>query len=153
MDAAAVAVENSFLEQKLSEPIKKRKTIVQPDEDTLRTIFELGKLMCTQREIAAVLGIAERTFRDFMTYYPEARDALEDGMEHAKISLRRKQFAQADKSAPVAIFLGKNYLGQKDEHHTTTTVNKPASEMTEEQLLEIAERGSSQKPRSVKTLQ
>ena len=30
------------------------------------------------------------------------------------ISLRRAQFALAEKSAPMAIFLGKNYLGQTD---------------------------------------
>ena len=30
------------------------------------------------------------------------------------MSLRRLQFKLAEKSVPMAIFLGKNYLGQKD---------------------------------------
>lgn len=132
--------ENAFLDEKLSQPIKRRKTKLQPDDETLRTISELAKLFCTQEEIAAVLGVTKRTLSSFLGDNPEAHDAWEDGIQHAKISLRRKQLALADRNAPAAIFLGKNYLAQKDENHTNLNITKPAAEMTEEQLLEIASR-------------
>lgn len=38
-----------------------------------------------------------------------------------KISLRRAQFKLAEKSAAMAIFLGKNYLGQRDSFEVTDT--------------------------------
>lgn len=143
------SVDAEFLDSVTAEHTKRREAIA-PTEEVLRTIFQLAKIMCNQREIASVLGIGERYLRDFMTRHPEARAAWEDGTEVAKISLRRKQFAQADKSAPMAIFLGKNYLGQRDEHHSTTTINKPAEQLTEAQLMELAERGSTSKKSSDK---
>lgn len=142
-EKSSASPEDNFLESKLSEPVKlRRNTILQPDDDTLRTVSELAKLFCTQKEIAAVLGVTERTFSSFLRDNPEARDAWEDGMQYAKISLRRKQLSLADKNAPAAIFLGKNYLGQKDEHHSNLTVNKPAQEMSEDELMDIARRGA-----------
>ncbi len=97
--------EDSFLDEKLSAPIKRRKTKLQPDDDTLRTISELAKLFCTQEEIAAVLGVTKRTLTTFLGENPEAYEAWEDGMQHAKISLRRKQLGLADRNAPAAIFM------------------------------------------------
>lgn len=38
--------------------------------------------------------------------------------EMGKMSLRRKQWKLADTSASMAIFLGKNYLGQTDQVET-----------------------------------
>jgi hypothetical protein len=130
-----------WLSRKLAEPIKAGRSILQPDNDTLRVIAELARLFCTQAEIAAVLGVSRRTLQTFLYAHEVGHQAWEAGLQHAKISLRRKQLALADKSAPVAIFLGKNYLGQRDEQHTTTTVNRTAQEMTEDELLEIARRG------------
>jgi DNA-binding CsgD family transcriptional regulator len=128
-----------FLDLILSEPVKiGRKTILQVNEETLRTIAELAKLCCSQKEIAAVLGVSEKTLNTFLRDNEVAYAAWEDGQQHGKISLRRKQLALADKNAPAAIFLGKNLLGQKDEHHTTTTVTRTAQELTEDELLEIA---------------
>jgi hypothetical protein len=135
--------EQSFIDEVLSKPFKGRTAILQPDEDTLRTIFELAKLFCIQEEIAGVLGVTKRTLSTFLSNHPEAHDAWEDGMKHAKVSLRRKQLALADKNAPAAIFLGKNYLGQKDEHTTNMNISKPAQEMSEAELMEIATRKSS----------
>jgi hypothetical protein len=139
-DAAAAkeAEETAFLDEVLARPIKRRNTKLQPDEDPLRSLGELGKLFCTQDEAAAVLGVCKKTFSTFLGEYPEAREAWDDGLMHAKVSLRRKQLALADKNAPAAIFLGKNYLGQKDESTTNLSAYKPATEMTEDQLLEIA---------------
>ena len=135
--------ETAYLDEVMARPIKRRAdSKLDPDEDTLRTIGELGKLFCTQEEIAAVLGVTARTLITFLNDNPEARAAWEDGLQHAKISLRRKQLGLADRNAPAAIFLGKNYLGQKDESTTNLNVTKDVKKMSEEQLLEIAARGA-----------
>ena len=50
----------------------------------------------------------ERTYgRHYSVVYEEKRGI-------GKISLRRAQFRLAEKNAAMAIFLGKNYLGQRD---------------------------------------
>jgi hypothetical protein len=132
--------ESAFLDELLSAPVKPRKTILQPDENTLRTLSEIAKLFGTQEEAAAILGVSRRTLTSFLNAHEMARDAWDDGIQRAKVSLRRKQFALADRNAPAAIFLGKNYLGQKDENHTNLNVKTEVGQMTEEQLMEIASR-------------
>lgn len=136
------AKETEFLDEVLAQPIRRRNTKLQPDEDTLRTIGELGKLFCTQEEVAAVLGVCKKTFTNFLGSCEEARQVWDDGLQHAKVSLRRKQLALADKNAPASIFLGKNYLGQKDEHTSNVNISKPANELSEAELMEIAMRRS-----------
>jgi hypothetical protein len=44
-------------------------------------------------------------------------------MGAGKLSLRRHQFALAQKSASMAIFLGKNWLGQKDNQNSESSPN------------------------------
>lgn len=139
--------EDSFLNNKLSQPIKRRGAKLHPDEDTLRTISELGKLFCTQQECAAVLGVSLKTLTKFFSEFSEAREVWDDGLQYAKISLRRKQMGLADKNAPAAIFLGKNYLSQKDESTVNTNVTHDVKKMTEEQLEEIASRATSESPK------
>ena len=80
----------------------------------LKTLFGLGEIMATSKECAAVLGISEKTLFTFFQRHPEARDAWESGKEVGKQSLRRKQFKLAETNATMGIFLGLNYLDQKD---------------------------------------
>lgn len=73
-------------------------------------VKKLASIMCTEKEIASFLGCDERTLqRDehFVAVYKE-------GKETGKMSLRRMQWKLAEKSYAMAIFLGKQYLGQKD---------------------------------------
>lgn len=134
--------EEAFLNEIMAKPIGQRKTKLQPDEETLRIIAEIARLFGTQEEAAAILGVSDRTLRTFFGIYPEAREVWDDGLMHAKVSLRRKQLSLADKNAPAAIFLGKNYLGQKDENHTNMMVRKDPIEMSEDELLELANRAT-----------
>lgn len=120
---------------------------LEPDQHTLRIIGELAKLYATQAEIAGALGVPRTTFIDFLNRHPEAREVMDNGLQVARISLRRKQFSLADKNAPAAIFMGKNYLGQKDEHHNTTTVNSAASDLSKDELVEIIARHRAQQPK------
>lgn len=80
-------------------------------------LFEsLCGIMCTQQEICNVLDTTDKTLsawckREYGTSYSEAYKKFSD---KGKMSLRRNQFALSKKSPAMAIFLGKQYLGQKD---------------------------------------
>lgn len=71
---------------------------------------KLASIMCTQEEIAIMFDCDVRTLqRD-----EEFCRVFKKGKENGKMSLRRKQWKLADKNASMAIFLGKQYLGQRD---------------------------------------
>lgn len=100
-----------------------------------KTFEDLVGLGCTQEEICwffrdntgnvankdTLSRWCKRTFGvNFQDYMRE------NGGMALKIKLRRNQFKLSEKSAAMAIFLGKNYLNQKDavEHEDTTALNK-----------------------------
>ena len=73
-------------------------------------VEKLASLQCTQEEIATFLELSVRTLQrdeEFCRLYKK-------GQESGKMSLRRIQYKLAEKNASMAIFLGKQYLGQKD---------------------------------------
>lgn len=80
-------------------------------------IEKLSMLMCTDEEIASVLEVSVDTLTN-----KNNKDAFSEfklkGQAKGKMSLRRYQFKLAEKSAAMAIFLGKQYLGQKDKIET-----------------------------------
>lgn len=84
------------------------------DKATVDHIIGMASIFCTKAEVAAVLRVARPTLDRFFEDNPEVLAAYEDGFGTGKMSLKRKQFKLADKNAAMAIFLGKNYLGQKD---------------------------------------
>jgi 23S rRNA maturation mini-RNase III len=75
------------------------------DEDK---IFELAKIQCTNEEIAAVMKCSKDTIENRYSAI------VKKGKEAGKKSLRRIQWAMAQKSTAMAIWLGKQYLGQRD---------------------------------------
>ena len=82
-------------------------------------IFELARLMCTNQEIAHVLGISNNTLTD------RYRHVLDEGRADAKISLRREQFRKAmEGNVQMLIWLGRQYLNQVE-----TVVNKDDNEI------------------------
>lgn len=89
----------------------------------------LAEMQCTDKEIAAVMGFSEKTFQNRMKDDPEFKDAIERGREKGKVSLRLHQWRHVEgeggPAANMAIFLGKNMLGQFDkpvETHSTVDV-------------------------------
>lgn len=76
----------------------------------------LCKLQCTQSEIASSLNISVDTLerRVPKEYQFSLAEAYKKFSEGGKCSLRRYQFKQAEKSCAMAIWLGKQYLGQRD---------------------------------------
>lgn len=78
-------------------------------------VEKLAAMQCTQEEIASFLEISVRTLqRD-----PEFCRIYKKGIDNGKMSLRRYQFKLAEKHPAMAIFLGKQYLGQTDKVETT----------------------------------
>lgn len=74
-------------------------------------VEKLASLQCTLDEIAAFFNVDKSTIsRRFAT-------EIKGGREKGKTSLRKYQFDLAKKSAAMAIFLGKNYLGQTDNQN------------------------------------
>jgi hypothetical protein len=92
-----------------------RPTKLKSDPKTLETLGGLGRIQCTTKECAAWFAVSEQTFISFLGRNPEARQVFEDGKGVGLTSLRRTQFRLAEKNAAMAIFLGKNYLGQTDK--------------------------------------
>lgn len=81
-------------------------------------MFErLCGLQCSLNEIAYALNCSEDTVERWCKreYTQSFADVYKVYSASGKISLRRYQFELAKKSAAMAIFLGKNYLGQRDE--------------------------------------
>ena len=72
---------------------------------------KLGAMMCTMDEVAAFFNIKKST----LSMRPQLMEIYNRGKEKGKTSLRRHQFKLAEKSASMAIFLGKQYLGQTDQ--------------------------------------
>lgn len=77
---------------------------------------KLCELQCTQEEICGWFDTTDKTLTSWckQTYGVSFSEIYNKKREKGKISLRRAQFQLATKSAAMAIFLGKNYLGQTD---------------------------------------
>lgn len=74
-------------------------------------VEKLASIQCTQEEIANFLELSVRTLQrddEFCRIYKK-------GIDSGKMSLRRYQYKLAEKNAAMAIWLGKQYLGQKDK--------------------------------------
>ena len=71
---------------------------------------KLGMLQCTIKECSAWFGIPPST----LSGHKEFQEAYKKGLENGKQDLRRKQWRLADRNAAMAIWLGKQYLGQSD---------------------------------------
>ena len=89
---------------------------------------KLCGLFCTKEEIAGVFECSEDTIERWCkrTYHMNFAEVYKKESAVGKMSLRRNQFKLSEKSAAMAIFLGKNYLGQKDvvETEDTTVIDK-----------------------------
>ena len=81
------------------------------------TVEKLAHIQCTYGEIASFLGCSvDKLKRDeeFITRYKK-------GAEGGRMSLRRYQFKLAEKNVAMAIWLGKQYLGQRDNLDVSNT--------------------------------
>ena len=104
----------------------------RPTKDIKKMDFEkLCALQCTQQEICDFFEVDHKTLTKWCkrTYKKEYSQVYSEKKTGGKISLRRMQFRLAEKSAAMAIFLGKNILGQSDfpENDDNEEVTKRAN--------------------------
>ena len=91
--------------------------MARPRKEIDQHNFEkLCGMQCTKEEICGFFDITDKTLDALCkrTYKQSFSEVFKKKREKGKISLRRMQWHLAEKSAPMAIFLGKNYLGQSD---------------------------------------
>ena len=111
-----------------------------PPKEIDQKIFEnLCGIQCTMNEILAVLEITDKTLTAWCkrTYNLPFSEVFKIKRQKGFVSLRRTQFRLAEKSAAMAIFLGKNYLGQNDKDAWQRQLD--------EKLLELKEKQTEQK--------
>jgi hypothetical protein len=109
-------------------------------------VERLAALMCTQEEIANYLDISVRTLlRD-----DEFCHIYKKGLDKGKMSIRRQQYKSAeDGNVTMQIWLGKQYLNQRDRSEITNkdAVDKLDSLLeqfddTDEEAQEVTEASS-----------
>ena len=104
---------------------------------------KLCGIHCTLSDIAGFFDCSEDTIERWCkeTYRNEAGEPLTFAEAYklysavGNVSLRRLQFKHAEKSPGMAIFLGKQYLGQKDVQDMTITNSDAQAKFAE--ILEI----------------
>ena len=106
--------------QNIKNKVGRPKTELNLDE-----IEKLCRLNCTMPEIAYYFDIPLRTLEDKYTNDQQVRQSIDRGRAHGMLSLRRKQIQIMDESnnATMAIWLGKQILGQKDKQEIISDIN------------------------------
>lgn len=90
----------------------------RPRKELDQKQFEsLCGLQCTHDEICDFFDITDKTLEEWCkrTYGTTFSKVFAQKRGTGKISLRRMQWRLAERNASMAIFLGKQYLGQRDD--------------------------------------
>lgn len=116
----------------MDKEVKKRKSNNpdgRPHIGIKKEEFEkLCALQCTQEEIANFYNCTIVTVVNwcYETYGTNFQQAYERFSVNGKMSLRRYQFKLAEDNPTMAIWLGKQYLGQKDRQDVDINANIPS---------------------------
>ena len=113
----------------------------RPKKYINKRLFEnLCTIQCTMEEICSVLDVCDETLTRWCkeTYEMSFSEVFKQKRLGGKTSLRRKQWQLANKNATMAIWLGKQYLGQRDEQYIETKQDikqeNPLQGLTTEEL-------------------
>src|SRR5690242_11198402 len=90
----------------------------RPRKEIDQKTFEgLCEIQCTLSEVASVFRVSIDTIERWCkrTYQETFAESYKKLAESGKTSLRRLQWKHAQTNPAMAIFLGKNYLGQSDK--------------------------------------
>lgn len=84
---------------------------------------KLASMMCTGEEIASFFNVVYDTINKWcmQEYGDTFVHTIKKFNDVGRVSLRRIQFKIAEKNSSMAIFLGKQYLGQTDKTEQTNT--------------------------------
>jgi hypothetical protein len=115
------------MDKKNKKPVGRPKTEIDSEK-----LEELSALNCTMPEIAAYFRVPLRTLEDRVRADQNLKDIIEKGRKDGMISVRRKQFQimDQDNNVTMAIWLGKQLLGQRDKHDVVTE-DKSSQKLTE----------------------
>lgn len=111
------------VKKKVKKSVKKKMPVYKGKTVDWRKVDQMLHIQCTGEEIASVLDIDYDTLQNhckkehkcpFSEYSAIKR-------EGGKASLRRNQWKMSEKNPAMAIFLGKNLLGQKDKQDVEHT--------------------------------
>lgn len=114
----------------------------RPRKEIDQKIFEsLCGIQCTEAEICSVFDCCEDTLNAWCkrTYGETFSDTYKKKRQLGKPSLRRMQWELAKKNASMAIFLGKQYLGQSDQGGIVTEKDIRQEDALSASLKKIAE--------------
>nr|DAU49166.1 MAG TPA: DNA-packaging protein small subunit [Caudoviricetes sp.] len=92
--------------------------MARPRKEIDQEEFEnLCKIQCTKSEMCAFFDVTDKTLESWCkrTYRKGFSEVFVEKRGLGKISLRRTQFRMAEKNPTMAIWLGKQYLDQKDK--------------------------------------
>lgn len=105
---------------------------------------DLIKIFCTGEECADILKVNYDTLNTRIkeNFSMTFSEYFKIKNSQGKMSLRRRQFALTEKHPAMAIFLGKNYLHQKDDPIIDQSMHYHYTEISDSELLKRAkERG------------
>lgn len=111
----------------------------RPPKDIDQKQFEnLCGLQCTLEEICGWFDVTDKTLDSWCkrTYNANFSEVFKQKRGAGKISLRRSQWRLAEKNATMAIFLGKQFLGQRDNVDVNVT-NKDGMPLDELETMVI----------------
>ena len=129
--------------RKVIERLSKEDYMGRPKKEIDQKQFEnLCGLQCTQEEICGFFDICSDTLESWCkrTYEMNFSEVFKEKRGLGKISLRRNQWRLAEKNATMAIWLGKQYLGQKDQVEASVAVDVANEDALSKALREEAER-------------
>lgn len=99
--------------------------MARPRKEIDKEQFEkLCALQCSQEEFLDWFEVSDKTLNAWCrrTYKMSFSEVFAQKRGRGKISLRRHQFELSKRNAAMAIFLGKNWLGQTDKVAGTMTI-------------------------------
>lgn len=102
------------------------------------TFESLCAIQCTKEEICAVLNVSFNTLLRWCkeTYNKDFGTIFDEKRQNGKASLRRSQWKLAEKNPTMSIWLGKQYLGQRDnievEHKDLSKVEELLNKIDKE---------------------
>ena len=102
---------------------------------------KLCGLQCTLVEIAGFFNCSEDTIQRWCnrTYKTTFAEAYKTYSQQGKLALRRYQMKLAERNAAMAIFLGKQLLGQRDysEVEVKADINNPFDGVSTEDIKKL----------------
>lgn len=117
--------------------------MARPRKEIDKSTFEgLCELQCTEEEICCFFSISDKTLSSWCkrTYGTGFSEIYAQKRKGGRISLRRTIWQMASRSAAVAIFLAKNYLGMRDDPEPELPKDEIVEDGLSKSLRELGER-------------